>query len=90
MTDQQSPPGWGPPLPPSPARQSAGAGRILLGVLVGVVVGFIAPFLPGFLYAVLTGRDLDLPAGILGLLLVVAVPLGGVLGGLRAARGTRR
>ena len=27
----------------------------------GLVVGFIAPFLPGFLYAVLTGRDLDLP-----------------------------
>jgi hypothetical protein len=35
------------------------------------MVGFIAPFLPGFLYAVLTGRNLDLPAGILGLLLLV-------------------
>jgi hypothetical protein len=55
-----------------------------------VLLGFIAPFLPGFLYAVLTGRDLDLPAGILGLLLLVAVPLGGVLGGLRAARRTKR
>jgi hypothetical protein len=54
------------------------------------LVGFIAPFLPGFLYAVLTGRNLDLPAGIIGLLLVVAVPLGGVLGGLRAARRARR
>jgi hypothetical protein len=82
------PPGWG--SPPPPPRQSVGAGQILLGVLVGVVVGFIAPFLPGFLYAVLTGRDLDLPAGILGLLLLVAVPFGGVLGGLRAARRTRR
>jgi hypothetical protein len=50
---------------------------------------FITPFLPGFLYAVLTGRDLDLPAGILGLLLLVAVPLGGVLGGLWAARRTK-
>lgn len=55
-----------------------------------MVVGFIAPFLPGFLYAVLAGRNLDLPAGIIGLLLVVAVPLGGVLGGLRAARRARR
>jgi hypothetical protein len=54
------------------------------------VVGFIAPFLAGFLYAVLTGRDLDLPAGVLGLLMLVAVPLGGVLGGLRAARRSRR
>jgi hypothetical protein len=89
MTDQQPPPGWERP-PPPPPRQSAGAGRILLGVLVGLLVGFIAPFLPGFLYAVLTGRDLDLPAGVLGLLLLVAVPLGGVLGGLRAARRTRR
>jgi hypothetical protein len=82
------PPGWGPP--PPPPRQSAGAGRILLGVLVGLLVGFIAPFLPGFLYAVLTGRDLDLSAGVLGLLLLVAMPLGGVLGGLRAAHRSRR
>jgi hypothetical protein len=82
------PPGWGPP--PPPPRQSAGAGRILLGVLVGLLVGFIAPFRPGFLYAVLTGRDLDLSAGVLGLLLLVAMPLGGVLGGLRAARRSRR
>jgi hypothetical protein len=67
-----------------------GAGRILLGVLVGLLVGFIASFLPGFLYAVLTGRNLDLPAGVLGLLLLVAVPLGGVLGGLRAAPRTMR
>jgi hypothetical protein len=79
------PTGWGPP-----PRQSAGAGRVLLGVLLGMVVGFIAPFLPGFLWAVLTGQDLDLPAAVLGLLLLVAVPLGGVLGGLRAARRTRR
>jgi hypothetical protein len=41
----------------------------------------MAPFLPGFLYAVLTGRDLDLPARVLGLLLLVSVPLGSLLGG---------
>jgi hypothetical protein len=82
------PPGWGPP--PQPPRQSVGAGRVLLGVLLGVLVGFIAPFLPGFLYAVLTGQDLDLPAAVLGLLLLIAVPLGGVLGGLRAARRAKR
>lgn len=91
-----SPPGgWGPPAPgwgpaPQPPRQSAGAGRVLLGVLLGVVVGFIVPFLPGFLWAVLTGQSLDLPAAVLGLLLLIAVPLGGVLGGLRAARRTKR
>jgi len=91
-----APGGWGPPPPggwgppPQPPRQSAGAGRVLLGVLLGVLVGFIAPFLPGFLYAVLTGQDLDLPAAVLGLLLLIAVPLGGVLGGLRAARRTKR
>ena len=90
MTDQEPPPGWGPPPPPSPSRQSAGAGRILLGALLGVLVGFIVPFLPGFLWAVLTGQDLDLPAAVLGLLLLIAVPLGGVLGGLRASRRTRR
>jgi hypothetical protein len=61
-----------------------------LGVLLGALVGFIAPFLPGFLYAVLTGQDLDPPAALLGLLLLVAVPLGAVLGGLRAARRPRR
>ena len=81
-----APPGWGPPPPP----QSAGAGRILLGVLLGVLVGLIVPFLPGFLWAVLTGQNLDLPAAVLGLLLLIAVPLGGVLGGLRAARRTKR
>jgi hypothetical protein len=87
---------WGPPPPggrgppPQPPQQSAGAGRVLLGVLLGVLVGFIAPFLPGFLYAVLTGQDLDLPAAVLGLLLLIAVPLGRVLGGLRAARKTKR
>ena len=80
-----APPGWGPPPP-----QSAGAGRILLGVLLGVLVGLIVPFLPGFLWAVLTGQNLDLPAAVLGLLLLIAVPLGGVLGGLRAARRTKR
>ena len=85
-----APPGWGPPPPPSPSRQSAGAGRILLGALLGVLVGFIVPFLPGFLWAVLTGQNLDLPAAVLGLLLLIAVPLGGVLGGLRASRRTRR
>jgi hypothetical protein len=61
-----------------------------MGVLLGVLVGIIVPFLPGFLWAVLTGESLDLPAGILGLLLLIAVPLGGVLGGLRAARRSRR
>jgi hypothetical protein len=70
--------------------QSAGAGRIILGVLLGILIGFIAPFLPGFLWAVLTGRSLDLPAAVLGLLLLIAAPLGGVLGGLWAARSTRR
>jgi hypothetical protein len=67
-----------------------GAGRVLLGVLLGVLVGFIAPFLPGFLYAVMTGRELDLPSALLRLLLLAAVPLGGVLGGMRAARRTKR
>jgi hypothetical protein len=64
---------------PHPPRRAAGR-----------AVGFIVPFLPGFLYAVLTGQDLDLPAAVLGLLLLIAVPLGGVLGGLRASRRTRR
>ena len=74
----------------APAASVGRGGRILLGVLVGLLVGFIAPFLPGFFYAILTGRDLDLSAGVLGLLLLVAMPLGGVLGGLRAARRRRR
>jgi hypothetical protein len=59
-------------------------------VLLGVLVGLVVPFLPSFIYAVLTGQDLDLPSPVLGLLLLVAVPLCGVLGGLRAARRTRR
>jgi hypothetical protein len=53
---------------------------------VSTVVGFFAPFLPGFLYALFTGQRLDLPTVLLGLLVLIAVPLGG----LRAARSTRR
>ena len=40
-------------------------------MLLGVLVGFIVPFLPGFLWAVLTGQNLDLPAAVLGLLLLI-------------------
>jgi hypothetical protein len=89
MTDQQPPPGWGPP-PHPPPQPPASTGRILLGVLIGLLLGCIVPFLPTFLYAVLTGEGLDLPAGVLALVLLVAVPLGGVLGGHRAARSTRQ
>jgi hypothetical protein len=57
-----------------------------------VLVGFIAPFLPGFLAQVLFGVDIYPPgAGAwLGLAMLITVPLGGVLGGLWAARRPRR
>ncbi len=58
----------------------------MFGVLVGGFLGFFAPFLPGFLYAVLTGGTLDLSAGVLALLMLITLPGGAVLGGLRAAR----
>jgi hypothetical protein len=78
-----------PPPPPQRPRQSASAGRIVLGAVVGALLGFVAPFLPGFLYAVLTGESLDLSAAVLALLMVVAVPCGALLGGLWAARRSR-
>jgi hypothetical protein len=84
MSDQQ-PPGWGPP-PPQRPRQSASAGRIVLGAVVGALLGFVVPFLPTFLYAVVTGGSLDVPAALLGLMLIIAVPCGALLGGLWAGR----
>lgn len=84
------PPGWGPPY--QRPRQPAPAGRVLLGVLLGLLIGFVAPFLPGFLAQVLFAVDLY-PSGAglwLGLAMLVTMPLGGVLGGLWAARKARR
>ena len=90
---QPGPPSWKPPLTlVQRPRQSMTAGRmalIMLGGLFGGLLGIIAPFLPSFGYAVLTGRDLGIPALLLLGLLLITLPCGVVLGVLWARQKTR-
>jgi hypothetical protein len=90
----QQPP-WQPP-PPQPPQQPGSAGglvaSIILGGALGMFAGFLMPFLPGFLAQLLFDVDIYGPgAGVLlGLVMLLTVPVGGILGALWGMRRAQR